>query len=171
MTDKLIIGWAINSVCLIHLIIRHEGGKASKFIALMMLAMPYLGAILYFIFFVWKIPPPQPHHLRHDRMNHYESTEYGNEKESDSSRAGTPPSGTSKRKRRFIGGPSTSTILIARVAFSLLGFVFIIYGILSIFRGMWSFDLWPGGASVFGPVAILGGCLLIYALIFRWDKA
>jgi hypothetical protein len=77
MIEKLIIGWAINSVCLFHLFFKYKGGKLSNAIAIGILTVPYLGTVFYLIFFVWNIPPSQPMHLRQNRMNHYGRTEYG----------------------------------------------------------------------------------------------
>lgn len=169
MTEKLIIGWAINSLFLMHLIFRHKGGISSKVIALILLAIPYLGSIFYLIFFVWHIPPPQPMYLRQNRMNHYGRTEFG-ESGSDVFESSKAPYETSKNRTGPIDNPAKKMIVAARAALVLIGLIIITYGIKSISQGMWIYPSWFGGGLVFGPLAILGGCLFIYVVVFKWNK-
>ena len=77
MDKRLIIGWALNTVWLLHLVFKNKSGGLSKSIAILLLSIPYLGFIFYFIFYVWDVPPPQPPNMRQNVPNHYGKTEYG----------------------------------------------------------------------------------------------
>lgn len=58
---------------------------------------------------------------------------------------------------------------IARIFAILMCLVLTAQGIVSIYKSEWSYRNYWGGL-VFGPIAILIGILLIYLLLFRWDK-
>lgn len=69
--NKVIVGWVVNAVLLLHYFFKLKGSKQVKIISLSLLIIPYLGALFYVIFFIWEVPPPQPKYLRQYRMNHY----------------------------------------------------------------------------------------------------
>jgi hypothetical protein len=169
MTEKLIIGWAINSVCLLHFFFKFKGGKLNKIIALILLTIPYLGALAYLIFFVWDVPPPQPILLRQNRMNHYGRTEFG-EVSDDITERREIKYPTFKTKPETIPNPAKKMTTAARAALILICLVIITYGISSIYQGSWSYSAWHGGGLIFGPLAIVIGCLMIYLIIYKWNK-
>jgi len=167
--NKLIIGWLINAVFLLHYFFKLKGNKQNKIIALSLLTIPYFGALTYAIFFVWEVPPPQPKYLRQNRMNHYGNTAFGEDTEEiTEGREEYPIFDTSTEKIKNPAYRKAQTI--GRSALVLMWLIIILYGVFSIRGGSWSYPAWHGGGLVFGPFAILLGGIMIFQILFEWDK-
>jgi hypothetical protein len=162
MNDTLIIGWALNAIWLFHLGLRNKSSRRYKFIALLVLTIPYLGFILYFIFFVWDYPPPQPLYMRQNVPNHHGGTTFGN----------VPYGSISPRQtRRFHNAETEKGIesipriirktIWLRIGVLLIGLAFILSGLKATLVGDGSYRNWWGG-HVSGPIAIFIGLLFIY---------
>jgi hypothetical protein len=152
MDKRLIIGWLLNAVWLLHLIFKNRYGLMGKSIAILLLGVPYLGFIFYFIFFVWDVPPPQPPSMRQNVPNHYGKTEYGSTHESE---------------RALYEGRGARLLvqkkLWARGGVLLFGLIIILFGLMSTLGIGGSYVNWWGG-TVFGPAAVVIGILFIYVL-------
>ena len=123
-----------------------------KSIAILLLGVPYLGFIFYFIFFVWDVPPPQPLSMRQNVPDHYGKTEYGS-------------TGYSE-KALYEGRGARSLVqkkLWARCGVILFGLTIVLFGLMSTVGVGGSYRNWWGG-PVFGPAAIIIGILFIYIL-------
>jgi len=167
--NKLLIGWLVNSVCLLHLYARLKEDTRLTIIALSLLSIPYLGGLLYLIFFVWEIPPPQPMYLRQNKMNHYGNTTFGEDAE-DIIEGGEkyPIFGTTNEKIENPAYKRAQTI--GRTALILMWSTIILYGVFSIHGGYGSYPAWHGGGLVFGPFAIFLGGIMIYRILFHWNR-
>lgn len=156
MDKRLIIGWALNAIWLLHLVFKNKSGWLSKSIAILLLTIPYLGFIFYFIFYVWDVPPPQPLYMRQNKPNHYGKTEYG----ASDNRFNVEGSLNDVHGiRKFV--KKNYWIYCGIVTF---GLVIILFGLMSTIGAGGSYLNWWGG-PVFGPAAIFIGILFIYVMI------
>jgi hypothetical protein len=155
MDKRLIIGWCLNAVWLLHIVFRNKYGLIGKSIAILLLCVPYLGFIFYFIFFVWDVPPPQPPFMRQNIPNHYGKTEY-------ESADNFHNNERSLYERRGVRQLVQKKLWI-RCGVMICGLVIILFGLMSTLGIGGSYVNWWGG-TVFGPAAAFIGVLFIYVL-------
>jgi fatty acid desaturase len=155
MDRRLLVGWALNAIWLLHLVFKNKSGRLSKAIAILLLTIPYLGFIFYFIFYVWDVPPPQPLYMRQNRPNHYGKTEFGaSDNQFDVEGSLNDVRGIRKLvKRKFS----------IHIGIVLIGLVIILFGLMSTIGPGGSYLNWWGG-PVFGPAAIFIGILFLYVM-------
>jgi len=67
-----VIGLFLNLIWLPHIWFKAKG----DFRRYLILGLPYIGGILYFIFYVWQIPHPAPKHLQMNKTNHHGRSEW-----------------------------------------------------------------------------------------------
>jgi len=170
MTEKkLIVGWLVNAIFLLHYFLKLKGSRQIRIIALSLLVIPYFGALAYAIFFVWEVPPPQPRYLRQNKMNHYGNTNFGEDTE-DIIRGRGEQYPIFNTETDTINNPAKRAQTIGRAALVLMWSVIILYGVFSIRGGVWSYPVWHGVGLVFGPFAILMGGIMIYRILFLWNQ-
>lgn len=157
MNNTLIIGWALNSIWLFHLRFKNKASSGYKFIAALLLVIPYLGFIFYFIFYVWDVPPPQPLFMRAPRYGHK-----------------TFENATPRREQRRLRKYETLQGIegLQRIlkknnwlwfGFILIGLALILGGLKAMLFGDGSYRNWWGGLA-FGPAAIFIGLILFYVI-------
>jgi hypothetical protein len=155
MNNALIIGWALNAIWLFHLVFKNKSTRLYKFIAVLILTIPYVGFIFYFIFYVWDVPPPSPLFMR--APDRYGYKNYG---------------GSDRQERRRLRKFETEKGIEGlprllkkkswlRVGFLLISLALILGGLKATLFGDGSYRNWWGGL-VFGPAAIFMGLILIY---------
>lgn len=159
MDKRLLVGWALNAIWLLHLVFKNKSGLMGKSIAILLLSFPYLGFIIYFIFYVWYVPPPQPPFMRQNVPNHYGRSTYG---------ASDKPFNVegSLNEVRSVRQLVQKKFWI-RCGVLLFGLVIILFGVMSTLGVVGvggSYSNWWGG-SVFGPAAVFIGFLFIYVMI------
>ncbi|MBV35941.1 MAG: hypothetical protein CMP47_10915 [Rickettsiales bacterium] len=167
---KFYIAYAVNLMCLSHFLFR-GGLRLSRFqiaITCIILLVPFLGTILYLLWYLWNPPPPAPHHLRQNSQNDFGKTEFLIHAHVDSKSYGLKPYKHVKLKpKKFDVEASdclkTKLVLWAkpfRAFLGLLGIVLIITGVITLESGELSYANWRG-LEVFAPASILIGVLLI----------
>ncbi len=165
MDNSLIIGWALNAIWLFHIVFKNKSGRRYKIIAILLLTVPYLGFIFYFIFYVWDVPPLQPLFMRQNVPDHYGNTTFGK-----APYRSVAPRRTRRKLRRAerVKGIEDIPRLVKkkiwlRVGFLLLGLTIILLGLKGTLGVDGSYRNWWGGL-VFGPAAIFIGVLFIYVM-------
>lgn len=153
LDQRLLGGWMINAVWLPHLFFWNRSPLPGKIAGLFLLAIPGLGFLLYFILLVWDIPPPQPKHMRQNRMNHYGTSEYGND---DDDPEFSMESTLSIRKLVEQKPWIRCGVFMVGSTITLLGLSAIL-GLGGSYRNWW-------GGRVFGPPAVLIGIGCIYVM-------
>ncbi|NVK21737.1 MAG: hypothetical protein HWD86_04415 [Kangiellaceae bacterium] len=160
MNLGIVIGFAINALCLLHFSLRGgftRTGKLTQLLTIILLLIPYLGALIYFVWFVWQPPAPSPSHLQQKRWNHYGKSEALGDYE----QVIENQKGQTNVQKEY----STKSKNLLRTFLIVFGFLISIYGSLSIRDGDWFYqNHW--GLNVFGPISILCGILMIAIGIF-----
>lgn len=155
---KLYIAYAINLMCLSHFLFR-GGLRLSRFqiaITCIILLVPFLGTILYLLWYLWNPPPPAPHHLRQNSQNDFGKTEFLINAHVDSNSYGLKPYKHVKLKPKKVDFEASDCLKdkqvfwakAFRVFLGLLGIVLIIIGVITLESGKLSYANWRGVRSV-----------------------
>lgn len=174
---KIFVGYGINLLCLVHFCIK-GGFRLSPFqivITCLLFLIPFLGTVIYFIWYVWSPPTSSPYHLRQNTPNYFGKTEYGQSSLSSGKSYGLKHyKHVNPKPKKDVSEASDSLKAegsfwnrVFRVFIALAGVILIFTGVRTMTSGAITYrNHW--GLEVFWPVSILIGCIFIYFSIFKW---